>query len=176
MIELILARHAKSDWGDTSITDHARPLNARGRRDAPLMAERLARSGASVDLLLSSTAVRARTTAAHFGEELGVEITEDRDLYLASGDALFMRAAAPGAASVMVVAHDPGLSELAWRLSDGGITHMPTCAVARFVWEPMSGARAGDADPWDAAALRPADRWSFDSPRGGALHHRSVSR
>lgn len=119
--------------------------------------------------------MRARTTAACFGEELGVEVAEVRDLALASGDALLARAAASGADSVMIVAHDPGLSELARRLSDGGIAHLPTCAVARFAWEPVAddGLAAG---AWETAAIRPADRWSFDSPRGGASNHRSASR
>ncbi|MBL3687621.1 phosphohistidine phosphatase [Leucobacter zeae] len=164
MIELILARHAKSDWGHPGLADHDRPLDARGQRDAPAMADRLARSGAvveqsSIEQILSSTAVRARTTAAHFGEALSVGIELDPSLYLASGDALLERAAATGLDSVLVVAHDPGLSELAFRLSRGGIMRMPTCAVARFSW---------DEDDWSAAGARSADRWSFDSPRGGS--------
>lgn len=159
MIELLLARHAKSDWGDPGLADHDRPLNARGLRDAPAMAERLARSGATVELILSSTAVRARTTAARFGEALGVGVELDRELYLAPADRLFARAAATGLASVMVVAHDPGLSDLASRLSDGQIAHMPTCSVARFAWDVRS---------WADISGRAADRWSFDSPRGGS--------
>lgn len=159
MIELILARHAKSDWGDPGLTDHARPLNPRGLHDAPMMAERLAQSGASVDLILSSTAVRARTTAAFFSAALGVDVEQDRELYLAPDERLFSRAAETGLASVMVVAHDPGLSDLASRLSDGGIAHMPTCSIARFEW---------DAAAWSAVEDRAADRWSFDSPRGGS--------
>ncbi|MGJ0203031.1 histidine phosphatase family protein [Leucobacter sp. gxy201] len=161
MVELILARHAKSDWGDPGITDHDRPLNPRGLRDAPAMAERLVRSGAQVERILSSTALRARTTAAQFGEALGIEVEQRGSLYLASDDELFEQAAAAGDSSVMIVAHDPGLTELAFRLSGGGIPHMPTCAVARFTW---------DVDSWSDVGDRSPDRWSFDSPRGGSVN------
>ncbi|MCB1234427.1 MAG: histidine phosphatase family protein, partial [Verrucomicrobiae bacterium] len=63
MKELILIRHAKSDWGDASLDDHERSLNDRGLRDAPRVGEELARRGAKPDVILTSTAVRALTTA-----------------------------------------------------------------------------------------------------------------
>lgn len=154
MIELILVRHAKSDWDDPDLPDHDRPLNARGKRDAPAMADRLAEAGSTVQRIISSTALRARTTAAEFGAALGVEVELDAELYLADAETLLAKAAAANADSVMVVAHDPGISDLAARLSSGGIEHMPTCAVARFAWDGGSGKEA-----------RPADRWSLDTPR-----------
>ena len=83
MTTLVLVRHAKSDWGSPSQDDHERPLNARGMRDAPASAERLAATGIRLDAVLSSTAVRART-------------------------ALLAAAAGRGVDAVMVVAHDPG--------------------------------------------------------------------
>lgn len=156
MIELILVRHAKSDWGDPALADRDRPLNVRGTRDAPVMAGRFAESGVGVQRLLSSTAVRARTTAEIFGAVLGVEVELDPELYLASAATLLAKAAATSAPSVMLVAHDPGLSDLAARLSDGGIEHLPTCAVARFSWKVAS---------WDEIASRVADSWSLDTPR-----------
>ena len=159
MIQLVLIRHGKSDWGDPGLADHDRTLNDRGLRDAPRMAERLAASVVGIERLLSSTAVRARTTAQIFGDTLGVAPELDPDLYLAPAATLFEKAAVTGAAAVMVVAHDPGLSDLAATLSGGGIDHMPTCAVARFVW------RSGS---WDDVAGRVADEWSFDTPRDAA--------
>ncbi|WP_449278997.1 SixA phosphatase family protein [Leucobacter sp. GX24907] len=155
MIELILIRHAKSDWGDASLSDHDRPLNDRGLRDSPVMAERLADSGARAERLLSSTAVRARSTAEVFGAVLGQDPETDRGLYLAPPETLFDAAARTGASSVIVVAHDPGISDLARRLSDGGIDRMPTCAIARFAW---------NVDSW-AEVLEVASSWSFDAPR-----------
>ena len=81
MIRLALVRHAKSDWGDPRLDDHDRPLNDRGLRDAPRMARRLAETGFRPDVILSSTALRARTTAEAFGAELGVAVSLDPELY-----------------------------------------------------------------------------------------------
>ncbi|WP_203581187.1 SixA phosphatase family protein [Microbacterium hibisci] len=156
MITLALVRHAKSDWGDPGLDDHDRPLNDRGTRDAPRMARRLAATGFRPDVILSSTALRARTTAEAFAAELGVAVSLDPDLYGAPASALLAAAAATGAGSVMVVAHDPGMSVLAGRLSDGGIGHMPTCAVATFTWSD---------DDWDVATSLDPDDWTIDTPR-----------
>jgi phosphohistidine phosphatase len=155
-IRLALVRHAKSDWGDPALSDHDRPLNDRGMRDAPIMARRLADTGFRPDLILASTALRARTTAEAFAAQLGTAVSLDPRLYGASASTLIAMAAASRAASVIVVAHDPGMSALAARLSDDGIGHMPTCAVALFAW---------DADDWDVATAVDPASWTFDSPR-----------
>ncbi|MCW3491906.1 SixA phosphatase family protein [Microbacterium sp. SSM24] len=156
MIRLALVRHAKSDWDDPLLDDHDRPLNERGRADAPRMAQRYAESAFRPDVILSSTALRARTTAQAFASATGVAMTVQEQLYGAPAGLLLSVAAASGVDSVMIVAHDPGMSVLAGRLSDDGIAHMPTCAVATFTW---------DADDWDVAtALDPSD-WTFDAPR-----------
>lgn len=70
MKTLILVRHAKSSWKDHGLPDHQRPLNKRGRRDAPMMGRRLADQGAEVELLISSPATRAIRTAEAMAEEL----------------------------------------------------------------------------------------------------------
>ncbi|MGB4779096.1 SixA phosphatase family protein [Microbacterium sp.] len=159
MTTLVLARHAKSDWGSPALGDHDRPLNGRGMCDAPVMAARLtarlADAGVRLDALLSSTALRAKTTAGFFGAALGLELELDEGLYGASARTLLAAATARGVASVMIVAHDPGMTVLASTLSVDGIAHMPTCAVATFTW---------DADDWDVATATDPDHWSFDSP------------
>jgi len=155
MTGLVLVRHAKSDWGDDSLDDHDRPLGSRGLRDAPVMAARLRDSGFRVDAILSSTALRARTTAAYFAAALGLEVQEQERLYGAPASQLLRAAAESGVPSVMVVAHDPGMSVLAGQLS-GEIAHMPTCAVATFTWE---------VDDWDVATAVDPDSWTFDAPR-----------
>lgn len=157
MTTLILVRHAKSDWGSPALDDHDRPLNERGMRDAPAMAERLAATGVTVERILASTALRARTTAAAFGTALGLEPDLRDELYGASARALLNAASGSGARSVLVVAHDPGMTVLAERLSNGGIGGMPTCAVATFMWR---------TDDWDVATATDPDEWSFDSPKG----------
>lgn len=156
MITLALVRHAKSDWGDPGLDDHDRPLNDRGRRDAPVLAARLAQTGFRPRALLTSTALRARTTAGYFADALGVHAEERAELYGAPARTLLSAAAASGAPQVMVVAHDPGMSVLADALSKGEIGAMPTCAVAVFTW---------DADDWDVATSVDPTSWTFDSPR-----------
>ena len=156
MIRLALVRHAKSDWGDPALDDHDRPLNDRGMRDAPRMARQLAESGFRADLILSSTALRARTTAEAFAAELGVAVSLDPELYGAPARTLLAAAVATRAPAVMVVAHDPGMSVLAAHLSDDAIGHMPTCAVATFTWE---------VDDWDVASAIDPDEWTLDTPR-----------
>ncbi|KJL41983.1 MULTISPECIES: SixA phosphatase family protein [Microbacterium] len=155
MIRLALVRHAKSEWGNPGLDDHDRPLNDRGMRDAPRMAARLAATGFRPDVILSSTAVRARTTAEAFAAELGVAVSLDPELYGAPAHTLLAAAAATRAATVMVVAHDPGMSALAASLSDDDIDHMPTCAVATFIWVQ---------DDWDVASSVDPDNWTFDTP------------
>ncbi|AZC14421.1 MULTISPECIES: histidine phosphatase family protein [unclassified Microbacterium] len=155
-IELVLARHAKSDWGDPGLRDHDRPLNERGLRDAPRMAARLAETGFRPDALLSSTAVRARTTAEAFAAALETAVTLVPDLYGAPPATLLATASTSGALRVMLVAHNPGMAELADALSGGRIGEMPTCAVARFRWDDDDWAVVGAVDP---------DEWHIDTPR-----------
>lgn len=149
-------RHAKSDWGNRGLADHDRPLNARGQANAPMMAERLVGTGVAVDQIYSSTAVRARSTAEVFGAALGVKVQLDPGMYLASASTLLAKAVAVGARSVMLVAHDPGITALAARLSDGDIERMPTCAVAWFEWE---------TETWVAVRSHVADKWSLETIR-----------
>jgi phosphohistidine phosphatase len=156
MIRLVLVRHAKSDWGDPSLDDHDRPLNDRGLRDAPRMARALAETGFRPEVILSSTALRARTTAEAFAAEFGVAVNLDPELYGAPGRTLLAAAAASSARQVIVVAHDPGMTDLAEQLSGGGIGHMPTCAVATFTW---------DQGDWEVVDAVDAADWTLDTPR-----------
>lgn len=156
MKKLVLVRHAKSDWGHPDLDDHDRPLNDRGLRDAPRMAARLAATGFRPDAILSSTALRAATTAGFFGEALGVDVELQEELYGAPASALLRAAVERGVDAVVVVAHDPGMTSLAGQLSDGGIGHMPTCAVATFIW---------DQEDWEVATAVDPDSWTLDTPR-----------
>lgn len=142
MRTLLIARHAKSDWSAPELADHERPLNARGRRDAPRVAHALAGRGRTPDHVFSSTSARTRETwalmAPCFDARPPVEWLPE--LYLASPrTVLDVAASAPaGAATVMVLGHNPGVHEAAARLSARGAAealerigaHMPTGAVA----------------------------------------------
>ncbi|MBC7912920.1 MAG: histidine phosphatase family protein, partial [Pyrinomonadaceae bacterium] len=72
MKQLLLVRHAKSDWNNSDLTDFERPLNKRGQKDAPEMAERLLHQHIIPQLIVSSPAVRALTTAEHFADAFGI--------------------------------------------------------------------------------------------------------
>ena len=91
MKTLFLIRHAKSSWEDSTIDDHERPLNQRGKANAPIMAKRLQKLGIKPDALFSSTAKRAVSTAQTFADQLDFpqsKISYDPDLYLASAGML----------------------------------------------------------------------------------------
>ncbi|MXW16911.1 MAG: histidine phosphatase family protein [Gemmatimonadetes bacterium] len=142
MRRLLLARHAKSSWGDPSLADHDRPLNKRGRRAAPLVAATLADRGFVPDAVQSSSACRTRETwefmAPHLGGHPHVEFLSE--LYLASPRAVLRTiATAPASAhTLMVLGHNPSTHALAAYLARTGdqekrdriIRSFPTGAVA----------------------------------------------
>ncbi|MGI9240333.1 MAG: SixA phosphatase family protein [Verrucomicrobiales bacterium] len=133
---LTVVRHAKSSWGDDSLPDHDRPLNNRGLRVAPLMGEVLASRIELPDLVLSSTALRARTTAGIIASKLGYadqEIVEDGQIYHASTAELLkvLREIDESHRSAIVFGHVPGVHQLSNTLCpDAGIQHFPTCAAS----------------------------------------------
>ena len=133
MKHLLILRHAKSSWRESGIDDHDRPLNERGQRDAPRMGRLLASAGRVPERIVSSTAARARTTAALVAEACGYDgdllLTEQ--LYLAGpADCIdVVRAIPDNPASVMLVAHNPGLEQLV-ELLGGRRERMPTAALA----------------------------------------------
>lgn len=146
---LTLIRHAKSSWNYPELSDFERPLNERGRRDAPRMAARLVRDLPAPDLLVSSPATRALTTARSFAETLGLDTARihiEPRLYEASRKTLLeIVAGLPDSAGhALLFGHNPGLSELAHTLADCPFDEMPTCAVVHLRldgkgWKPLPG-------------------------------------
>ncbi|QAY72908.1 histidine phosphatase family protein [Agromyces protaetiae] len=135
MKTLFLVRHAKSDWGDPALADHARPLNARGLRDAPAMGRRLVDRGVVPGLILSSTALRARTTAeafaAAFELEPGASVVLDPTLYATTTSHLLetVQGIDDAVETAMLVGHNPEFSGFVARLT-GEHVELVTCAVA----------------------------------------------
>jgi phosphohistidine phosphatase len=132
--QLTLLRHAKSSWGDAKLKDRNRPLNERGECDAPLMGKRLHARGARPTLILTSPAVRARQTAQIVAREIGYPqefLQREEDLYLASPDEIVAVIARQDSSfkDVVVCGHNPGLTELANRLTGAGIDNVPTTGV-----------------------------------------------
>ncbi len=135
MLRLTLVRHAKSSWADPGMRDFERPLNARGARDAPVMALRLSELKRLPDHLVSSPALRAITTAGVFAERLGVpaeSIRLEPRIYDASAETLVevVRELDPKARHAMLFGHNPGFSELSRWLATSPFYDMPTCAIA----------------------------------------------
>lgn len=135
MKKLTLVRHAKSDWSIAGQPDWERTLNARGQKDAPEMGRRLRERKLKPDRILASPAVRAWTTATLLAKELGIPVEtihKDERLYHASPNTILevIRELGGSSRHVMVVAHNPGLTEFSDQISsDRRIDHMPTCAV-----------------------------------------------
>jgi phosphohistidine phosphatase len=134
MKTLLLLRHAKSSWDDSSLSDHERPLNKRGRKDAPRVGELLAAEGLLPDCILGSTAHRVRETVEfavqHGGYRGKIEFLPE--LYLAPRETYIqvLRDLPDQYTSAMVVGHNPGLEELLAGLS-GAHEHLPTAALAQ---------------------------------------------
>jgi phosphohistidine phosphatase len=131
---LTLLRHAKSSWADSSLDDHDRPLNKRGERDAPLMGRRLREKQRRPSLILTSPAKRARQTARRIAREIGYPLEfmqTERELYLASPETILGIIAAQDNAfnDIVVCGHNPGITELANRLSAVSIDNVPTCGM-----------------------------------------------
>ena len=134
MKTLLLLRHAKSSWKQPELADHDRPLNKRGKRTAPLMGALLQDEDLIPDLILSSSAVRAHTTALLVVKACAYagEIMKTRKLYLAEPEDYVeeLRQVADKHARVLVVGHNPGLEALIEALT-GEAMAMPTAALAQ---------------------------------------------
>jgi phosphohistidine phosphatase len=157
MNRLYLLRHAKSSWDDPTLADHDRPLAARGRRAAKVMAEHVRREGIAPELVLCSSSRRTRQTltliAPSLGESTRAEIKPE--LYAASaGDLLeALREMPDEVASAMLIGHNPGIQDLTLGLAgDGPETarvrrKFPTAALAtlefRASWRELAPAGAG---------------------------------
>ena len=151
MKTLYLVRHAKSSWSDPALPDRDRPLNERGLRDVATMGQRLAQRGVKLDALLSSPATRAITTAEHLAKALGIKRKDimviDRLYAAAVADLLgVIGGLGEQLERVMLVAHNPGLTELARHFASE-ITDMPTCSIAEFTFAVAPWADLGKAEP-----------------------------
>ncbi len=148
MKTLLILRHAKSSWDDASLDDRERPLNARGRRDAPRMGDLLRDASLVPDVVITSDAVRAHTTALVVAEAAGYtgDLVVDPVLYHASPqDVLAVLKTVPDANAriVMIVGHNPGLEDLVERLA-GKWHGLQTAALVQLAlkidtWDELEG-------------------------------------
>ena len=146
---LYLLRHAKSSWDDPTLIDHERPLSPRGRRAAQLLAEHFASAAIRPEVILCSSATRARETLAPITAAMGLgdRVQIDTGLYGATAEEILvrLRAVDQDVTSVLVVGHNPGLQDLALELSgddpDAGIpvsAKFPTGVLAVVVMDAGS--------------------------------------
>jgi phosphohistidine phosphatase len=159
--ELILVRHAKSNWDDPYLDDHDRPLNDRGLRNAPEMGKRIQGSGIRPDVWISSTALRAMTTAEILAEQVGFakdQIQLSRDLYHASATELqeFIAGLDDAIGSAILFGHNPGMTSLVANLYGLPIDNLPTCGVVHLQF---------NENTWSAVSSAPPARAYFDFPK-----------
>lgn len=134
MKTLLLVRHAKSSWDHPGLSDFDRPLNEKGKKDAPLMAKRVKEKGIELDHLISSPAKRARKTAKYFAEEFGFkkdDIKLVEGLYGATQTEFFhaIKDINDKYNNVALFSHNPGLTDFVSSLTNVRVDDMPTCSV-----------------------------------------------
>jgi phosphohistidine phosphatase len=131
---LLLMRHAKSSWNDTSVNDSKRPLNKRGAHDAPMMGKRLKGLNYHCDRLIVSTATRAYETAKAVANAMGYKgsIVKDERLYMADIDNYLEVIAEVDEAvkHLMIVSHNPGTEAFFTYLTGERVEKFPTAAYA----------------------------------------------
>lgn len=142
MKRLIILRHAKSSWDNADVSDYDRKLNKRGEKSAELMGEFLAAKQGNVDLILSSSAVRAFSTARIVAQMLNYNIEEietTKKLYLAWVNDILktIYSISDNTDSCILVGHNPGLTDL---VNHFGVSldNLPTASVVCFEFEAQS--------------------------------------
>jgi phosphohistidine phosphatase len=160
---LLLMRHAKSSWKATELADHERPLNKRGKKDAPLMGQVLKEHSLVPQQIISSTAIRARQTAETIAEISGFtgEISFLDRLYLAEAEEYLhtLKDIPDQTDRVMIIGHNPGLETLLQILSNK-IESLPTAVIARINlpiehWSDLSNDISGElVEIWRPQEIR----------------------
>ncbi|MEN8190008.1 MAG: histidine phosphatase family protein [Thermodesulfobacteriota bacterium] len=159
--ELILIRHAKSSWADPRLSDWERPLNGRGKRDAPFMGQRLARHHCLPDRVIASPAKRARKTARVICKKLSFakkKILFDDLLYTADLMDLYrvVRSCEDTVNRLFVVGHNFVITDFAVDLTGVHIDNIPTCGIAGIRFPSSS---------WSTVAPRSGKLLFFDYPK-----------
>lgn len=141
MKTIYLIRHAKSSWEDADLRDHDRPLNKRGMSDGPMMANIFKEREGDVDAIITSTAVRANSTASFFAEALDLvgtdRILHSSNLYCSmSRDVHDVIRSLPSAyESVALFGHNPSFTAIANQFDGQAIPNIPTCGMVKIVSE-----------------------------------------
>jgi phosphohistidine phosphatase len=161
MKHLLLVRHAKSSWDNFSVKDFDRPLNERGKKDAPVMAKRLLKRDITIDAFISSPAKRARKTAEAFVKEYKgskEHIIFLDDLYLASPSAFaeVIKKINDRYDTIAIFSHNEGITQFANSLTDTKTDNIPTSGI--FAVKVKS-------KHWSDFTNAKKDFWFFDYPK-----------
>jgi len=161
MRTIYLIRHAKSSWGDEDLDDFERPLNDRGRNDAPEMGRRLKHAGVKPGIILSSPALRAISTARRIAEILNFnsqEILLESKLYEASEKDIIhcISKQDDACVSMLVIGHNPGMHLLCKKFGAIDLEDFPTCAIGGFRF---------DCDHWKDIGKLKGSMFYHDFPR-----------
>lgn len=160
MKQLLLIRHAKSSW-DLPLDDFDRPLNERGKHDAPIMAQRLLEKKIKIDAFISSPAKRAKKTARLFIKEFDRnkdEIIYKDELHEASEQAFYhvIERVNDKFDRIAIFSHNPGITGFANLLTEVKIDNMPTCSVFAIKI---------DSNKWADIKNAKKEFWFFDYPK-----------
>ena len=161
MLSLYLIRHAKSSWADPGMNDFDRPLNDRGKKNAPFMGKQLRKRGEQPDLLVSSTANRAISTARLIAHELNYSLNKIKPndaLYHASVATWLkeVNALPDKKKTIMVFGHNDGITAFANYLTDEEISNIPTCGIVKINF---------DFDTWKMVSKGNGTMDYFDYPK-----------
>ncbi|WP_316827740.1 histidine phosphatase family protein [Pedobacter miscanthi] len=157
--QLLLIRHGKSDWGNLDLKDFDRPLNKRGKENAPEMAERLINRGFKIDQIVSSPAKRAKSTAKYFAEAYNIgQIRFEESIYEANTSTLLkvVNGLNDSADKVVMFGHNPGFTDFANELCDAGIYNIPTAGMVLISF-PF--------DSWQMVSKGTGELVFFDYPK-----------
>ena len=158
MKKLYIIRHAKSSWSDETLDDFERPLNKRGKANAPMMGERLKEKGVMPDIIISSPAKRAKTTAEIIAKKVGYKnILFLDDIYEATSETLskIVKRLDESYKIIFLVGHNPSLNELAYKLA-GFSENIPTCGIVEIDFK---------CKKWAEIAPQKAKLVMFDYPK-----------
>jgi phosphohistidine phosphatase len=162
MKSIFFIRHAKSSWDNATISDFERPLNERGKHDAPEMAKRLAKKDIKIDAFISSPAKRAKKTAQIFAGEFDVEkenIIYVPELYNATLPVFskVIKSLDEELKSIAIFSHNPGITEFVNTLtSEIRVDNIPTCGIFAVRYPEGS---------WSQFDAAPKEFWFFDYPK-----------
>lgn len=151
--QLLLVRHAKSDWDNIRLSDFDRPLNSRGEKNAPDMAKRLLKRGKIPQQIVSSPALRAITTARYFAKVLGLdksEIVKEPEIYEALTSTLIsvVNKLDNRFSFTSIFGHNPGITDLVSSLCNKNLYNIPTCGMVliQFPFDDWNMVSAGTGE------------------------------